>query len=151
MEPGTTIKDRVRENTSDEANTRIDSNVKDRMSRYRNLTINEITSRLEKLQTEWDIERALEMNASSLALTGTVLGLFGRKIWLLLPAVVAGFLLQHSIQGWCPPITLLRRLGYRTRQEIDEEIFALKTIRGDFDNLRSTTDPEEIMTVYRSL
>jgi hypothetical protein len=151
MEPTTTIKDRVRENTPDEANIKIDQKVKNRMTQYRNLTINEINERLEKVQSEWDIERALEMNSASLAVTGAILGLFGRKFWLLVPIAVTGFLLQHAIQGWCPPATLLRRMGYRTRQEIDEEIFALKTLRGDFDSLKSTTEPEEIMAAYRSL
>lgn len=151
MEPGTTIKDRVRENSTDEANMKIDQKVKNRMTQYRNLTINEINERLEKLQSEWDIERALEMNAASIAATGTILGLFGRKFWLLVPVVVTGFLLQHAIQGWCPPLTLLRRMGFRTRQEINEEMFALKALRGDFDALKSTTDPEEILAVHRSL
>ncbi|HLP72886.1 MAG TPA: hypothetical protein VK155_08295 [Bacteroidales bacterium] len=151
MEPETTIKDRVRENTSDEDNMKIDQKVKNRMTGYRSLTINEINERLEKVQSEWDIERALEMNAASLAITGTVLGLFGRKFWLVVPLVITGFLLQHVIQGWGPPATLLRRMGYRTRQEIDEEIFALKTLRGDFDALKSTTEPDEIMSAYRRL
>lgn len=151
MESGTTIKDRIRENTPEESNEKIESRIKERMTRYRSLTVNEINERLEKLQKEWDIERAFEVNASSLALTGAVMGLFGRKIWLLLPAVVAGFFLQHGIQGWCPPINWLRSLGYRTRQEINEEIFALKTLRGDFDTLKSTTDPEEIIATLRNI
>lgn len=146
-----TIKDRVRENTSHESNEKVDSKMMDRMNHYRSLTVNEINSRLVKIQTEWDIERALEVNASSIALAGTVLGLFGRKIWLIFPVAVAGFLLQHAIKGWTPPINWLRSLGYRTRQEIDEEIFALKTLRGDFDALKSTTDPEEVMTAFRTL
>jgi len=34
--------------------------------------------------------------------------------------------LQHGLQGWCPPLPLLRRLGIRTRGEIDREKYALK-------------------------
>ena len=45
---------------------------------------------------------------------------------------VGAFLLQHALQGWCPPLPLLRQLGVRTAEEINEERTALKTIRGDF-------------------
>jgi DnaJ-domain-containing protein 1 len=33
---------------------------------------------------------------------------------------------------WCPSLSALRRLGIRSRQEIDEEKYALRTLRGDF-------------------
>jgi hypothetical protein len=33
----------------------------------------------------------------------------------------SGFLLQHALQGWCPPVPLLRQLGFRTSYEIEEE------------------------------
>jgi hypothetical protein len=52
--------------------------------------------------------------------------------WLALPALVAGFLMQHALQGWCPPLPVLRRLGFRTQREIDQERYALKALRGDF-------------------
>jgi hypothetical protein len=55
--------------------------------------------------------------------------------FLYLPAVVAGFLLQHAVQGWCPPVPLFRRMGFRTQSEIDHERYALKALRGDFRNL----------------
>ena len=38
------------------------------------------------------------------------------------------------MQGWYPLLPLFRRMGIRTRQEIDREKFALKTLRGDFGN-----------------
>jgi hypothetical protein len=53
-----------------------------------------------------------------------------------LPALVAGFLLQHALQGWCPPITFFRRRGFRTASEIDHERYALKALRGDFEDVR---------------
>ena len=46
--------------------------------------------------------------------------------------MVAGFLLQHAVQGWCPPLPVFRRLGFRTQTEIEEERYALKALRGDF-------------------
>jgi hypothetical protein len=35
----------------------------------------------------------------------------GNNRWLVLPIAVTGFLLQHAIQGWCPPIPVLWRLA----------------------------------------
>ena len=82
--------------------------------------------RIEVLDREWDVERILEVNAPMLALSGLVLGVTFNKKWLLLPGVVLSFLLQHGLQGWCPPLPILRRLGVRTRGEIDREKYALK-------------------------
>jgi hypothetical protein len=146
---GVNIQDRVRDYSPEEANERMDQKIVDRMNKYRDLTINEINSRLEKLGKAWDIERTLEVNASALALTGIILGTFGKKRWFILPFIVTGFLLQHGLQGWCPPLPLFRKLGIRTRQEITEEIYALKALRGDFDNISARTDPEEIVEVFR--
>jgi hypothetical protein len=78
-----------------------------------------ITRRLSELEREWDVERVLEVNASTLAGAGVVLG------------TVMGFLLQHGIQGWCPPLAVFRRLGVRTRSEIEAERMALLAARGD--------------------
>jgi hypothetical protein len=80
-----------------------------------------IKQRLQQLDREWDIERAIEMNASALAFLGTSLGATVNKRWLALPALVTAFLFQHSVQGWCPPVPILRRLGFRTVYEIEEE------------------------------
>jgi hypothetical protein len=92
----------------------------------------EIERRLRELDAEWDIERAIEANASALAFTGIALGGTLDKRWLILSALVTGFLFQHAVQGWCPPVPVLRRLGFRTAYEIDEERQALKALRGDF-------------------
>lgn len=51
------------------------------------------------------------------------------------PALIGATLLQHAIQGWCPPVPLFRRLRLRTRREIERERFALKALRGDFANV----------------
>lgn len=44
------------------------------------------------------------------------------------------FLAQHGLQGWCPPIPVFRRLEVRTDREIARERYALKALRGDFDD-----------------
>jgi len=110
----------------------------------------EIDRRLRELQEEWDIERVLEMNASIAILSSVALGATVNRRWFALSAVVAGFLLQHAIQGWCPPVPVLRRFGFRTSYEIDEERYALKALRGDFANLdRPTVAEAEIHALER--
>src|SRR5436190_13925613 len=64
----------------------------------------QIHQRLRELDREWDIERVLETASSALTLVGLALGLTVRRRWLLVPALVQGFMMQHSLQGWCPPL-----------------------------------------------
>ncbi len=97
-----------------------------------------IERRLHELDQEWDIERVLEANASAIALIGLGLGTFVDRRFYLLPGLVCGFLLQHALQGWCPPVPLFRHLGIRTASEIDSERYALKALRGDFRSLSDT-------------
>ncbi|HYC78523.1 MAG TPA: hypothetical protein VEI02_12925 [Planctomycetota bacterium] len=89
--------------------------------------------RLRELDREWDVERCLETGSSVLTLLGLTGAVLRGRRWLLLPLAVQSFFLQHALQGWCPPLPLLRRLGVRTQQEIDRERYALKALRGDFE------------------
>ena len=123
-----TSRDRVRHSTAPNVNREIDRRTNSNIRRYANSSEEVINRRIEELDQEWDIERALEANASTLALTGLLLGLTVNRKWLALPTVVLSFLLQHSLQGWCPPLPLLRRLGVRTRGEIDREKYELKAL-----------------------
>jgi hypothetical protein len=94
-----------------------------------------IDDRLAELDREWDMERALEANAAMLAFAGVILAATADKRWLVVPALVTAFLFQHAVQGWCPPVPALRKLGFRTMREIDTERYALKALRGDFGSL----------------
>jgi hypothetical protein len=78
------------------------------------------------------------MNAAAFAFTGSVLAAVADKKWIILPAIVGAFLAQHAIQGWCPPVLWFRKMGVRTRPEIDREKYALKALRGDFDQVRDS-------------
>ena len=130
--------DHVRANTAPAVNQKIDQVMRDRIVSYASKSREEITTRIQELEQEWDIERMLECNASALAFTGLAFGtLFGKK-WLLLPAAVLPFLFLHAVQGWCPPVPALRRFGVRTRREIDAEKYALRLLRGDFDDADRT-------------
>ncbi|MFD2247851.1 DUF2892 domain-containing protein [Pontibacter ruber] len=140
-------KGRVRKSTPLEANKEIDEKTIENIQRYGYRSREAIDKRLTELTKEWDIEKTLEVNASTLALTGLALGAFVNRRWFILPGVVASFLLQHGLQGWCPPLPLFRALKIRTRQEISEEVFALKAMRGDFKDLENKSPGELLQTV----
>lgn len=124
--------DRVRAHTEPEINRRLDTEAQRRIEKYADSRVSVLTRRIEELDREWDIERVLELNASTLAFSGLVLSVTHDRKWLLLPGLVLPFLFQHAVQGWCPPLPILRRLGVRSRKEIDREKYALKALRGDF-------------------
>jgi hypothetical protein len=126
--------DRVRRASSMRQNKKIDRAMAENILRYQNSSSETIQQRIRELDEEWDIERILEVNAASLALTGLVLGLTVNRKWLALPGLVLTFLFQHGVQGWCPPLPLLRRLGVRTRSEIDREKYALLEILDEPEN-----------------
>lgn len=135
----TTELDRVRAHTNPDVLEIIDARIEERIRFYATQPKEAISERIQELDREWDIERFLQTNAAALALTGLLFGLVRRK-WLLLSGGVLGFLLQHAIQGWCPPIPLLRRMGVRTRGEIDREKYALKILRGDFQKIAADVE-----------
>jgi hypothetical protein len=131
--------DRVRESSPDKLNLDIDQETFENVKHYFNLSEKVITQRIHELDREWDIERVLGINMSTLALTGLVLSIKDRK-WLALPTIVLGFFAQHSIQGWCPPLPVLRFLKFRTRKEIDQEKHALKVLRGDYSDIHTAEE-----------
>jgi hypothetical protein len=138
--------DRVRRNTSTEALSQIEERIQRSIRFYSTQPPEVITRRIEELDREWDMERRLETNAATLALSGALLGTVVSKKWFLLTVGVLGFLIQHATTGWCPPVPLFRRFGVRTRTEIDREKFALKALRGDFKNLPIRRDPLGVST-----
>ncbi len=123
---------RVPAHTNAAINERILQRTEQNIARFQNASAAAITQRLRELEDEWDIERTLEANAATASLIGLALGATVDRRWYLLPAAVTGFLLQHALQGWCPPLPVFRRMGIRTSYEIDYERNALKALRGDF-------------------
>lgn len=125
---------RVPLNTSAKVNQEIEQHTLEHIERSAN-DPDSANTRLRALEREWDVERVLELNASLLALTGVALGATINRRWLWLSAAVCGFLAQHAVQGWCPPLPILRRLGVRTQREIEAERQAIKLLRGDYRGL----------------
>jgi hypothetical protein len=130
--------ERVPRHTSQAINAQLRRRALQNLERFDGAEAPAIDARIEELRREWDIERTLEASAATVALVGLGLGAFVDRRWFALPAIVAGFLLQHAVQGWSPPLPVFRRLGVRTSAEIHEEITALQVMRGDFG---SVTDP----------
>jgi hypothetical protein len=132
---------RVPRRTAPHVNRRIETDLRESIRFYADHP-HRIGERLRDLDREWDIERMIEANASALALVGLGLGAAVDRRFLALPAIIAGFLMQHAVQGWCPPVPVLRRLGFRTAEEIARERYALKALRGDFERVgRAWDDP----------
>ena len=117
--------DRLRRHTRPTSQRRIDERTDVNISFFGEQSPEVIRLRLRALDREWDIERVLQANAATLALTGLALGAITGKRTHWLSGVVLGFLLLHATQGWCPPLSVLRAKGVRSRGEIERERLAL--------------------------
>jgi hypothetical protein len=127
--------ERVRMHTKENINCEISNSTNENINFYMNRGKDQISSRIERLDHEWDIERVLETNAAIATFSTILLGLRTKeKKWFILSGFISVFLLQHALQGWCPPLPIFRRIGIRTSTEIDEEKFYLKYFRGDLKN-----------------
>jgi len=93
-----------------------------------------ISERLDELNKEWDVERTLLLNAAIISVTGALLGAFVNKKWFVLSAVAGFVMAEEAITGWSPPSAIMKKLGKRTREEIQRERTGLKTFKGDFKN-----------------
>ncbi len=139
--------ERVAANTCEHVNARIREQTEANVARFAAAGNAAIEQRLVELDQEWDIERCLETMASSFTLFGLFMSAVSSKRWLVLPAAVQGFFLQHALQGWCPPIPVLRRLGVRTADEINVERMAIKALRGDFCDVSTLPAVENVAQV----
>ncbi len=144
---------RVPQHTADHINKQIHRQTEENVARYAAAGDEAINRRLSELDHEWDIERTLEANAATLAAVGAGLALLADRRFAVIPLVVGGFLLQHAVQGWCPPIPVFRRLGFRTQSEIDHERYALKALRGDFSGMSAgnRSDPGLVRQAVESV
>ena len=137
--------DRVTSNTPAAVNDAIRRRTVDAVARAAAAGPDGIDRRLRELDAEWDVERCLETLAPTFTLVGMTLGLTVSRKFFALPFVVQAFFLQHALQGWFPPLPVLRRLGVRTQGEIEEEKAALKALRGDFRHVRGPGAAEQAL------
>lgn len=131
--------DRVRANTWPEVNAQLDREARLRLrTAAATASADDLSARIERLDTEWDFDRVLETEASLMGLAGlTLAAVFGRRL-LVIPGFAAAMVFVHSTTGWYPLLPVFRRLGVRTRDEIDRERYAVKAIRGDFHDIPGT-------------
>ena len=128
--------DRDRRHTATEVLRRIDDDTAARLQSCANAEPALIGERLTELDREWDTDRAIEAEASLVALAGLALGVLVRPAFLAIPTAVGAAVLTHAVSGWYPLLPVFRRLGIRTAREIERERYALKALRGDFQEMK---------------
>jgi hypothetical protein len=127
-----------------------ESRVRDNVRYYTSLGAEAVEDRLRELDTEWGLERALTAGLAGLGAFGLVMGLFGSRTLRLLTWVATPLLFAFSIGKWAPSAELTARRGLRTRKEIEEERYALKAWRGDFQGLGEGGDEAAVGYVRKA-
>ncbi|MGH2317915.1 YgaP-like transmembrane domain [Planococcus sp. SE5232] len=122
---------KVNNATPDHINQKIERETEARINTFKRKDPEAIEQRISELEQEWDTERVLEVNMASLALASSIMALTVDKKWAYFSGAVSAFMLQHALQGWCPPLSLIRRMGIRTMSEINLEKQALKDLLED--------------------
>lgn len=112
--------DRVRRHTAAHVNDNLDRLAALNVERSASAGRDAIVARLGELDREWDIDRALMVN---FALLGGLTHELGERYrgWKYFFRMQMSFLFIHAVAGWCPPVVLFRRLGFRTAKEIAAE------------------------------
>lgn len=132
--------DRVRALTPEPLNAEIDHCAAARIEDYATRPRAELDARLDALDRSWSLDRVLVLALSAIGL-GTAAMAARQPRWLLLNALAGASLLRFSTSGGGLGVLALRKLGLRTRREIDCERCALKALRGDFDMVTSAHSP----------
>ena len=108
-----------------------------------------IQNRLVELDGEWTASRMVKATLGLLIVTGFVLATVHNPYWMILPAIAGGLLLQYLFFRGGILTELYCKLGYRSGMQIDEERFALRTLRGDYRNLPTIAEVEDKESISR--
>lgn len=127
---------RVQMNSKPEMNQRVKRRIEARIKYYATTEPVELNKQINRLEEEWDTERVLETSFASVVIISSLVGYALNKKWIAVAGIAGIFMLQHALQGWCPPLATIRRAGIRTAEEISAEKFALKAMRGDFNHIK---------------
>lgn len=136
--------DRVRRYSSDAQLRRIAEKTWTNVRQYARQSPDALSARIKELRAEWSIERSLQLNAAIVGLSTATLAVTRDRRWGWATCAALGFLLWHALDGFDPILPLLRRLGVRSRGEIDREIYALKVLRGDFQDVEVPRPGDEL-------
>jgi hypothetical protein len=123
--------DRVRDHSPGHVNRRIAREIDIRVQHCMREGREALLERLAELDREWDIDRVVMANFAIVGGSAYLVGLqrltqgplWGerRTGWLYFVGAQLGFLLLHASIGWCPPVVVWRRIGIRTKVEIELE------------------------------
>jgi hypothetical protein len=123
--------DLIRNHTSDKVNRDLDELTATQLAEV-GMDPHAIRQRLWALDREWHLDRALMAVFSVLggftahrSLQAVKRGQWWSG-WRMLFWTQMGFLMHHAIRGWCPPVSVLRRIGFRSEKEIAAERTALE-------------------------
>ena len=125
--------DRIRRVSPGWVNAKVARDMENRIERLSGENKAVISDRINRLDDEWDIDRSVMVNFAIVGTLTLMLTRFKDRRFINLLQLQMGFMLAHAFSGWCPPVSVFRRLGFRSRMEIDAEKYALKTLRGDFE------------------
>jgi hypothetical protein len=123
--------DVIRKRTSAASNARIDRETREALDKYAG-DPERIRARLDELDREWTVDRALMVNFAAAGAVSAGLAIHTalrkRRLggWSALFATQLAFLAHHAIRRWCPPMPVFRRLGFRSEREICAERVALE-------------------------
>lgn len=108
-----------------------------------------ISDRLAQLDREWSAGRMTKATIGVLIVVGLGLTALAGPWWMILPAVGGFFLLQYlfSRTSWLG--ATFQEMGFRSGAEIDQEKFALRTLRGDFKHLPTVHEIESKEDISR--
>jgi len=116
-----------------EIQRQIDAKIEESIRHYATQSPDVIARRIQELDNECDVDGYLATPAAGVGLGGITLSILGGgKKWLFIAGAFLGLLLKQALHGTSPAAPLFRKLGVRTRAEIDREKYALKILRGDF-------------------
>lgn len=124
--------DEIRRHTLRGSNERIDRKTRQMIDEVED-SPSKIRARLDELDREWNVDRALMLNFAVFGSISSSLAMRSfykhRRFsgWAALFAAQMGFLAFHAAKRWSPPLPVLRRLGFRSDREIAEERAALRT------------------------
>ncbi|MDQ2751550.1 MAG: hypothetical protein M3R72_00840 [Bacteroidota bacterium] len=120
------------ENISLERSNKVDVYTQENINHYyRNK--NHIENRLRQLEKETSIEQIFQLHDAANVIAGVLLSVATRKQkWLILPILIAIVQSVQTATGQRLGTSLLRKYGFRTKDDIDKEKYALKALRGDF-------------------
>jgi len=108
-----------------------------------------LQDRLAVIDREWSAGRMTKATLGVTMLVGFALTALLSPYWLILPALGAVFLLQYLFDRTSWLGKLFQAIGYRSGAEIDQEKFALRTLRGDFRSLPTFHDIESADDISR--